>query len=233
VEDPEKMKRWGFITAKPSEYLIHVRRGRIRRASTGQGASCFKWPWDSVAVIPTTINRLQFTADQVTLEKVGVQITGLAVYRIAEPELTFRMLNFSYSERAQEKLGEILTEMFVGATRRLVANLRVEDAMTRRKESIARELMAELVPIVEGRGRTDDTSATGWGVIIDTVEIQNVQILSDTVFQDMQARFRAELALRARMAEMESAREIATLEATSARQIEEAKIASETATREL
>ncbi|MDC0722684.1 hypothetical protein [Nannocystis bainbridge] len=233
VEDPEKMKRWGFITAKPSEYLIHVRRGRIRRPSTGQGASCFKWPWDSVAVIPTTINRLQFTADQVTLEKVGVQITGLAVYRIAEPELTFRMLNFSYSERAQEKLGEILTEMFVGATRRLVANLRVEDAMTRRKESIARELMSELVPIVEGRGRTDDTSASGWGVILDTVEIQNVQILSDTVFQDMQARFRAELALRARMAEMESAREVATLEATSARQIEEARIASETATREL
>lgn len=233
VEDPEKMKRWGFITAKPSEYLIHVRRGKIRRSSTGQGAGCFKWPWDSVAVIPTTINRLRFTADQVTLEKVGVQITGLAVYRIAEPELTFRMLNFSYSERAQEKLGEILTEMFVGATRRLVANLRVEDAMTRRKESIARELMAELVPIVEGRGRTDDSTATGWGVILDTVEIQDVQVLSETVFQDMQARFRADLALRARMAEMESARDIATLEATSARQIEEARIASETATREL
>lgn len=233
VEDPEKMKRWGFITAKPSEYLIHVRRGKIRRRSTGQGASCFKLPWDSVAVIPTTINRLRFTADQVTLEKVGVQVTGLAVYRIAEPELMFRMLNFSYSERAQEKLAEILTEMFVGATRRLVANLRVEDAITHRKEAIARELMSELVPIVEGRGRTDDTTATGWGVIIDTVEIQNVQILSETVFQDMQARFRAELALRARMAEMESAREIATLEAAAARQIEEAKIASETATREL
>ncbi len=233
VEDPEKMKRWGFITAKPSEYLIHVRRGKVRRKSTGQGASCFKLPWDSVAVIPTTINRLQFTADQVTLEKVGVQVTGLAVYRIAEPELTFRMLNFSYSERAQEKLGEILTEMFVGATRRLVANLKVEDAITHRKESIARELMAELVPIVEGRGRTDDSTATGWGVVIDTVEIQNVQILSDVVFKDMQARFRAELALKARMAEMESSREIATLEAAATRQIEEAKIASDTATREL
>jgi flotillin len=233
VEDPEKMKRWGFITAKPSEYLIHVRRGKIRRSSTGQGASCFKWPWDSVAVIPTTINRLQFTADQVTLEKVGVQITGLAVYRIAEPELTFRMLNFSYSERAQEKLAEILNEMFVGATRRLVANLRVEDAITRRKEAIARELMAELVPVVEGRGRTDDSTATGWGVVIDTVEIQDVQVLSEAVFKDMQAKFRAELALRARAAEVESAREIATVEAAASRQIEEAKIASDTATREL
>ncbi|HGG56409.1 MAG TPA: hypothetical protein ENK31_01290, partial [Nannocystis exedens] len=31
VEDPEKIKRWGFVTAKPSEYLIHMRRGKIRR----------------------------------------------------------------------------------------------------------------------------------------------------------------------------------------------------------
>lgn len=233
AEDPEKTKRWGFITAKPSEYLIHMRRGKIRRRSTGQGASCFKWPWDSVAIIPTTINRLQFTADQVTLEKVGVQITGLAVYRIVEPEITFRMLNFSYSERASEKLGDILQEMFVGATRRLVANLGIEEVMTRRKEAIAAELIAELAPVVEGRGGAEDTTGSGWGVVLDTVEVQNVRVLSDAVFNDMQARFRAELAMRARRVELESAREVATVEAASARQIEEAKIAGESATREL
>jgi flotillin len=233
AEDPEKMKHWGFITAKPSEYLIHMRRGKIRRRSTGQGASCFKWPWDSVAIIPTTINRVSFCADQVTLEKVGVQITGLAVYRIVEPELTFRMLNFSYSERASEKLTDILQEMFIGATRRLVANLSIEDTMTRRKEAIASELLAELAPVVVGRGRGDDTTATGWGVVLDTVEVQNVRVLSETVFNEMQARFRAELAMRARQAELESAREIATREAEATRSIEEAKIASETATREM
>jgi len=233
VEDPEKTKRWGIVTAKPSEYLVHMRRGKILPRTSGQGASCFKWPWDSVAIIPTTINRLQFTADQVTLEKVGVQITGLAVYRIVEPELTFRMLNFSYSERASEKLGEILQEMFVGATRRLVANLSIEDTMTRRKEAIAHELLVELAPVVEGRGRGDDSTATGWGVVIDTVEVQNVRVLSETVFNEMQARFRAELAMRARQAELESARDIATREAEATRQIEEARLAGETATREL
>ena len=49
------------------------------------------------AIIPTTINRLQFTADQVTLEKVGVQVTGLAVYRIVEPEITFHGLRHTYA----------------------------------------------------------------------------------------------------------------------------------------
>ena len=233
VEDPEKTKRWGFVTAKPSEYLIHMRRGRIRRGSTGQGASCFKWPWDSIAIIPTTINRLQFTADQVTLEKVGVQVTGLAVYRIVEPEITFRMLNFSFSERASEKLSEILGEMFVGATRRHVANLRVEEVMTKRKDAIAGELMAELAPVMRGSGEPGDTTERGWGVVLDTVEVQDVRILSEKVFRDMQAEYRAQLAMRARQAELTRAKEIAAQEAASAREIEEAKIQAESATREL
>lgn len=232
VEDPSKTKSWGFITAKPSEYLIHMRHGRIRRQTTGQGASCFKWPWDSVAIIPTTINRLQFQADQVTLEKVGVQVTGLAVYRIVEPELTFRMLNFSFAERASEKLADILREMAVGATRRHVANLSIEDVITRRKNAIANELMNELAPVMRGHGCAEDSTATGWGVVLDTIEIQDVRVLSTAVFRDMQAEFRAQLALRAREAELSNAKEIAAREASSTREIEEAKIAAETATRQ-
>ena len=120
-EDPEKTKRWGWISAKPSEFLICMRGGKV--ATSGQGASTFKWPWESVAIVPTTVQRLSFVADQVTAEKVGVQVTGVAVYRIADPLIAFRMLNFSYPERAQEKLSSMMSEMFVGATRRLVANL--------------------------------------------------------------------------------------------------------------
>lgn len=41
------------------------------------------------------------------------------------------MLNFSYPERAQEKLEQLLAEMFVGAARRLVANLTVDACLTR------------------------------------------------------------------------------------------------------
>lgn len=41
--------------------------------------------------MPTTIQKLQLTADQVTREKVGVEVTGLAVYRIVDPLLAFRM----------------------------------------------------------------------------------------------------------------------------------------------
>ncbi len=226
TEDPEKMKRWGLITARPSEFLIHMRRGRVRDVS-GQGASCFKLPGDSVAIVPTSVQRLQFTADQVTSEKVGVQVTGLAVYRIVDPLVAFRMLNFSFPERAQEKLAELLREMFVGAVRRLVANLQVEECLTRRKEGIAEELMREIAPVVSGKGRLDDKTDEGWGVVLDTIEIQDVRVLSHAVFANMQARFRQEQERVAREAELAKERFIRQEEAEAERQIALTRLTTE------
>ncbi len=225
IEDPEKTKAWGFVSARPSEFLIHMRGGQVRRS--GQGASCFKLPWDSVAVVPTTVQRLQFVADQVTSEKVGVQVTGLAVYRIAEPLIAFRMLNFSYPERAQQKLEALLVEMFVGAARRLVANLTVEACLTRRKEGLATELMREIAPVVAGSGRPDDTTRRGWGVVIDTIEIQDVRVLSETVFANLQARYRNEQAQKAREAELLRERAVGQQEGEAQRQVALTRVASE------
>jgi flotillin len=227
-EDPEKTKRWGLINARPSEYLIHMRRGRVLTASSGQGASCFKLPSDAVAVVPTTVQQLRFEAEQVTREKVGVAITGVAVYRIADPLVAFRMLNFSYPERAQEKLESLLVEMFVGAARRLVANLSVEECLSRRKEGIGVELMREIEPVVSGRGRVDDDTDRGWGIVMDSIEIQDVRVLSETVFANMQARYRQEQELSAREAALTTERAVKLGEAEAERRIELSRMAAKT-----
>ncbi len=216
-EDPEKMKRWGYVSAKPSEFLVRMRGGKV--VSSGQGAACFKWPWDSVAVVPTTVQTLHFTADQITNEKVGVKVTGIAVYRIADPLIAFRMLNFSYPERAQEKLSQMLEEMFIGAVRRLVANLTVEQCLTRRKDALGSELMREIAPVVSGTGRVQDTTQRGWGVVLDSIEIQDVRVMSGAVFANMQARFRQESERMAREAELAKERAVKTDEANTERQI--------------
>src|SRR5215510_13291923 len=64
VEDPEKLKRWGTVGAKPSEYLVCTRRGDVDPRRSGQGRRIFKWPWESIAIVPTTLQRIEFTADQ-------------------------------------------------------------------------------------------------------------------------------------------------------------------------
>lgn len=224
IEDPEKTKRWGFVSAKPSEFLVHVRGTKVRAQSSGQGSTCFKLPWDSVAVIPTSLQQLKFRADQVTLEKVGIEVVGFAVYRIADPLIAYRVLNFSFAERAQEKLEETLTSMFVGAARRLIANLSLDDCLQKRKSALGEELLREVAPVVGGDGRPDDTTAQGWGIVIDTIEIQEVRVLSEAVFTQMQAPFRAALDRRAREARAETEKEITSREAACNRAIEEARI---------
>jgi regulator of protease activity HflC (stomatin/prohibitin superfamily) len=220
------VKRWGVISAKPSEFLIRMRGGRV--ITSGQGATVYKWPWDSVAIVPTTVQRLQFVADQITQEKVGVKVTGLVVYRIADPLIAFRMLNFSFPERAQEKLALMMEEMCIGATRRLVANLTVEQCLTRRKDALAFELVREVAPVVSGSGRPEDTTTAGWGVIVDTIEIQDVKVTSAQVFANMQARFRQEQERLAREAELVKLRAIKLNEASTEREVELSRVAAHT-----
>lgn len=208
--------RWGRVTAQANEFLIQMRSGKVVRA--GQGLSCFKWPSDSVAIVPTSIAKLGFAADQVTVEKVGVEVRGLAVYRIAEPLLAFRMVDL---DRAS--LTDILRDMFVGATRRIVASLTLDACITHRKDQIASALMDEITPILAGEGGAADTNAAGWGVVLDTIEIQDVRALSQEVFARLQAPYRERLALEALVAENRVAEERARLDAERRRTEEQTR----------
>jgi hypothetical protein len=189
----------------------------------GQGLSCFKWPSDSVAIVPTSIAKLGFSADQVTIEKVGVEVHGLAVYRIAEPLLAYRMIDL---DRAS--LTDILSEMFIGATRRIVASLTLDECIRHRKDQIASALMKEIAPILAGErsALVLSAEASGWGVVLDTIEIQDVRVLSEEVFQRLQAPFRERLALDALVAENRVVEQRAQLE-------RERRNAEENARREL
>jgi uncharacterized membrane protein YqiK len=209
-----------MITAKPSEYLVHVRRGQVTEKS-GQGASCFKWPWESVALVPTSLQKLRFSADQVTTEKVGVAVTAMAVYRIADPRLAFRVLNFSFPERAQEKLDQALGALLVGATRRIMATLSVEECLQKRKSALAEQLLADLAPVVGGTGSPDDRTDRGWGVVIDAIEIEEVRVQSAAVFAAMQAPFRAELEQKASLSKLAAQRDVETRRTESDRALGE------------
>lgn len=207
--------RWGFVQAEPHEHLLHLRDGRVLRSV--QGGGCWRWPGDTVALVDTRVRRLRFTADQITLEKVGVAVTGLAVWRVVEPSIAWRMLDLEDPNATSE----ILREMLMGATRRLVANLRLQDCLTRRKDAIAAELVAELAPVVSGSGRPEDGTDRGWGIALDTIEVQDVRVLSVEVFERLQADYRESLALSALQARAEVERAEAALAAETERREED------------
>jgi regulator of protease activity HflC (stomatin/prohibitin superfamily) len=220
VEDPYKLKSWGFISAKPSEFLVHYRRGKLRQRSSGQGASCFKLPTDTVALLPTSLKEVFFEANQITADNVDVRIRGMGIYRIAEPLRTYRLFNFSFRERAEQKLAFAIADMCRSTAKWLVSNMTVEECIRKRKEEIAAELRREVSQVVGGEN--------GWGIEVATIHIQDVYVVSGEIFAAMQEEHRSRVLLGAEMARLEHERRIQQERLAAERQAKELEIRVQT-----
>ncbi|MBP9164022.1 MAG: hypothetical protein KBF99_12625, partial [Leptospiraceae bacterium] len=110
-DDPRMHKSWGYITALPSEYLIHFQNGKIKEKSSGQGATCFKWARDTVFIIPTSLKEILFDASQLTSDNVDISIHCMVVYRIVDPMRIYKLINFSNRQRGEEKLARMVADI--------------------------------------------------------------------------------------------------------------------------
>lgn len=193
---------WGFISAQPSEYLIAYRGGRLREKVSGQGGRCFKLPWDTVALVPTTLKEVVFQANQITNDNVDVRLRGMVIYRICDPLQVYKLINFTSREKGEAKLARMIADMCRSTSKWLVANMSVEECIRRRKEEIAVSLMGEVAQVVSSEG------PEGWGVEIVTIDIQDIYVQDKDLFTALQAKFKAEKEQDAKLALMSSERTV-------------------------
>jgi flotillin len=200
-DDPRTTKRWGYITALPSEYLIHFTKGRLNEKSSGQGASCFKYPRDTIFIIPTSMKEIVFKANQLTSDNVDIQVRGMIVYKINDPLKIFKLINFSNRPMAEEKLGHMIADMCRSYVKELVAIQTVEDCMRKRTEGIAEALKQSISQVV-----SSDNS--GWGVEIVTVNVQDIFIQDKEIFQAMQMLYKSDKIRESKLAEIKTEKEL-------------------------
>lgn len=200
-DDPRLKKRLGYIAALPSEYLIHFRNGKLNKETSGQGGRCFKRWNDTTFIIPTSLKEIIFEANQLTSDNVDVKIRGMAVYRINDPIRIYKLINFSHRQSAEEKLARMIGDMCRSTSKWLVSNMKVEECIRKRKEDIAGALKKETSYVV-----AHDES--GWGVEIVTIDIQDVYIQDEEIFNAMQMMFKTEKMRESRLAQMETERNI-------------------------
>ncbi len=200
-DDPRLKKRWGYIAALPSEYLIHFHKGRLNEKASGQGASCFKWWNDTTFIIPTSLKEILFEANQLTNDNVDVRIRGMAVYRISDPMRIYKLINFSHRQSAEEKLARMIGDMCRSTSKWLIANMNVDECIRKRKEDIAEALKKEVSYVVAD-------SQNGWGVEILTIDIQDVYIQDEEIFNAIQRLFKTEKIRESRLAQMEMERNL-------------------------
>ncbi|MCP5499604.1 MAG: hypothetical protein H7A25_06845 [Leptospiraceae bacterium] len=200
-DDPRSSKRWGYITALPSEYLIHFKKGKLNEKSSGQGASCFKWPRDTVFIIPTSMKEIVFKANQLTSDNVDIKVRGMVVYKINNPLKIYKLINFSNRPLAEEKLGHMIADMCRSYVKELVAVLSVEDCIRKRKEGIAETLKKSLSDVVSRENE-------GWGVEIVTVNVQDIFIQDLEIFQAMQMLYKSDKIRESKLAEIQTEKEL-------------------------
>ncbi len=216
--------KWGWVSARPSEFLIAYRGGKLRPSLCGQGGRFFKWPSDAYVLVPTTLKEVVFVANQVTSDFVDVKVRGMIVYRIADPHRAHTLISFSDRPRAEAKLAQMISDLSRSTVKSLVANLKLDECLRRRKEEIVAALAREVAAEAVAR----------WGVEIAAIDVQDVFVQDEALFQSMQASFKAERGREATMTQLAVERTLSETRLTNERQLEKERqeLALENARRE-
>lgn len=190
-----KKKRLGYVRVNPSDYVIRFRKGKIHRE--GRGMSFFCMPREQYVIIPSVANSITFVADQITKENQGVEVSGFTIWHIKEPTKVYTQFDFYETEAPLRKIDEYLKDVVESAIRHMVSNMTIEEVL-RKRGTIILQLKKELEYICQQ-----------WGLEIDTIEIKEVHILSETLFSNMQATFRNAILLESETSTLQTQKEIA------------------------
>lgn len=179
-------------TSEPNEWMLVLRNGEPVRAGIGI-SHYIRWG-DKVAKFPSKLNKVSFSAEQVTKEMQGVGVKGVIIWSIYRegdgPFKAYRSMGEELRKQVPAQANDKLREMSNAIVRHRIANSSVQDILTKR-DAVRNEIKSEMNKLVNG-----------WGVWLETVEITDVEILSSTLFSNLQTPFREELRAKAETVRM-------------------------------
>lgn len=190
--------RGKFVKCEPNEWMIVLRNGKPLKM--GIGISGWIGWYDVIVKFPSQINKVSFSMQQVTNENQGVQISGVllwSIYREKEgPFLAYQKLGEDLQSGTPKKANDDLRDATYSILREKIANSTIMDILKNRNK-IRDRMKKELNNLVNG-----------WGVWIENVEVTDVRILSNTLFKNLQTKFRESKRMEAEMVQMESQKEL-------------------------
>lgn len=173
-------------------YIIHERRGKV--AHEGEGISFWYInALDNYTLISTNPNDLEFCVDQASQEWQGVEVKGIASWRITNPKKAKNLLDVYGNKIDTQRVSDRLSAMITSEIRYQVANTSIEDAMRQRGALLKEFEEKELLEISEK-----------WGINIDAFKVTDVRVKSLIVFQDLQRKYREKIRLEAEKSKMQT-----------------------------
>lgn len=143
------MALYGYFKAEPTEYILASANGQIFRE--GAGRAFWYWaPRTSIVLVPISTTDGTFVFNEVTGNFQSVTLQGQLTYRITQPQVISRLLNFTINPRTRrylsedpDKLNQRIVNIVQMYTRNELQQLSLEDAL-RRSESLARSVLGHM-----------------------------------------------------------------------------------------
>ncbi len=204
---------------KTNQFVIHLRNGKVKHA--GLGGSIWLLPLiDEFIVIPTTSIQTILEAHEqvVSKEYQNISIVGMLIWKVIDPERAFSAVSWSGSnDNYVEKILKNAAEAIIRTT---CANMELEKIIRERRD-IIKEISKELHELT-----------AEWGIVIESIEIREVNILEHQLKENMEATKKATEAKKARIAMANAEREsrLRELEVNNEVGIEEQRVLKEVET---
>jgi hypothetical protein len=213
---------WKTVVVAPNVYVIHTRRDHEQPLHIGMGISFRYRPWtDSFLVIPAAVQTLLIAARCICRERQGILVQAYVQWVVEDIQTAYRKLDFSDPQDPMRVVNVQLREQAEAAIKDKVATMSIDDVLSD-KQPIIEELTHRLRTVAEGSREAGASS--GLGLKIVTVQIKEAVVSSTRVWENLQKPFRAERERTARLAELETQRQVANQEMTNRQAHETAEL---------
>ncbi len=172
---------------KTNEYVIFLRGGKVK--SAGRGGHVIKLPLiDEIIVIPTTTRKTLLNSSDKILSREfqDVKISAILYWRVSEPEISFNAV--VWDARSPDYVEKVLSTATEAIIRTTCASLTVETIICDRTE-IIKTISDQLLNLTKD-----------WGIVIESLEIIEVQVLDKDLKDNMEAVKKIQEQQRARLA---------------------------------
>jgi len=169
--------RWE--TALPNEWLLLIQDGRLVRA--GVGLTVFRSLNAQVVRFSSNMHKVTWKAQEMTNQRAGVEVKGFAIWGIYRPDAEdpdgpFRAYKSipGLADGDVTAGSQFVQQLVESIIRSSVANMSIMDVMQKRdamRDKVKKEITSQL---------------KGWGIWLETVEIIDCRISSQSLFEDMQ-----------------------------------------------
>eukprot|EP01084_Bolivina_argentea_P064113 116957_1 len=170
-----------FQSALPNEWLLVIKDGVLK--THGIGISVFRGIGETVVRFPSLLNKVTFSAQQVSKEMQGVELNGFLIWVINRdgtgPLKAYKHIKNLANLTENAEVNQHIKSMAESIVRHQIANLEINEVIAQRKK-VRDRITGEMQEIL-----------SGWGIWLETVEITEVKILSNSLFNDLQQPYRS------------------------------------------